>query len=141
MFGVPDLCDQIPNGTYNDLRNSIPGRLEVTPSIISTNYLCSVPHRKSIGNLIISILVADLVLLKTAWAVYTFIVGKIFLRGPTANYCPGCLSRSGPSAATRRYLAKLPSLDMATTKSSSTMYEPMQQGAMDSTENLVRRVE
>lgn len=55
------------------------GPLGVTPSTISAEYLCQVPKRKAIGNLIITIVVADLVLLQTVWQLYKLIVDTVFL--------------------------------------------------------------
>ena len=47
------------------------GPLEISPSIISSKYLCQVPKRKSPGTLIVSILIADLVLLQAAWKLFS----------------------------------------------------------------------
>ena len=80
------------DGTYDKLRDDLgSGQLQATPSTISTNYLCSVSKMKSRGNLFISILLADLVLLNTIWVLYSLIVQRFFVRSPTANYCEGCL--------------------------------------------------
>jgi hypothetical protein len=64
-------------------------------SIISTTYTCQVPVLKSGFNIFISILVADLVLLRGAWTLYNFIV-TYFLnsRHPDSNLCLGCLNRN-----------------------------------------------
>jgi hypothetical protein len=67
------------------------GPLRVTPSIITTKYLCQVPKRKPIGNIFISVLLADLVLLQAAWQLYTFGVGQFLQRThEISNYCEGC---------------------------------------------------
>lgn len=65
--------------------------LGVRPSVLATNYLCQVPRRKPWGSLIISILVADLVLLRALWTVVTF-VSTYFAkqRDPLANTCETC---------------------------------------------------
>jgi len=62
--------------------------LGVRPSVLATNYLCQVPRRKPWGSLIISILVADLVLLRALWTVVT-LVSTYFAkrRDPLANTC------------------------------------------------------
>ncbi len=93
IIGTPsELHGVVLDGTYEDLRDSIgSGPLKITPSVISTNYLCSVPKLKSTGNIFISILLADLVLLNAAWVVYCLIVERFFVRSPTAGYCEGCL--------------------------------------------------
>jgi hypothetical protein len=66
--------------------------LRVHPSIIATNYLCQIPQRKPWGSLITSVLVADLVFLRTLWAIVTFVASYFTKRhDPTANSCDTCL--------------------------------------------------
>jgi hypothetical protein len=66
--------------------------LGVSPSIIATNYLCQIPQRKPWGSLITSVLVADLVFLRTLWAIITFVASYFTKRhDPTANSCDTCL--------------------------------------------------
>ena len=69
------------------------GPLEVTPSVIVTRYLCQVPVQKPIGAIFISVLLADLVFLHTAWQVYKFGVNQ-FLKRSTKHsdysHCEGC---------------------------------------------------
>lgn len=63
----------------------------LTPSVISTSYQCQVPKLKSGGEILISILVADLVLLSAAWQVFTLAVKWLALnKRPEAHYCEGC---------------------------------------------------
>lgn len=69
------------------------GPLKVTPSVISTTYSCTLPTRKPVASLILSIFVADLVLLQLAWTVYTFIVGLCMRKRHRINYCEGCLKQ------------------------------------------------
>ncbi|KAJ3546309.1 hypothetical protein NM208_g2073 [Fusarium decemcellulare] len=57
------------NDSYSVLKKST-GPLRVTPSVISTAYICQVPRLKPAGNLIVAILVADLVLLQAVWQLY-----------------------------------------------------------------------
>lgn len=68
--------------------------LEVSPSVLATNYVCQVPKLKSAGTLIVSILVADLVLLQTIWYFYVLAVDYFFI-SKTANlrYCEGCAQK------------------------------------------------
>lgn len=67
-------------------------RLVVNPSILVTDYLCQVPQRKPWGSLITSILVADIVFLRTLWAIVTFIASHFAKRqSPLANSCESCL--------------------------------------------------
>ena len=71
-----------------------PGPVTLTPSVISTSYRCQLPKLKSVGEVFISILVADLVLLSAAWQLFTFFVGWLALdKRAKAHYCEGCLSK------------------------------------------------
>ena len=81
--------------SYHTLRNEgKTGPLEFKPSVISTKYLCQVPQLKSVSDIFISVLLADLVLLSAAWRLYTFLVEQVLLgKGPADNYCEGCLRR------------------------------------------------
>jgi hypothetical protein len=64
------------------------------PTIISTTYICQVPQLKSGFNIFISILVADLVLLRVAWTLYNFVVCYFLKdRHTDSNICLGCLER------------------------------------------------
>lgn len=56
--------------SYEDLKGST-GNIDITPAVISIEYLCQVPQRKPLGSLIISILVADLVFLQSLWKILT----------------------------------------------------------------------
>lgn len=146
MIGVPTLFEQIPDGTYDSLRAGIgAGPLEVTPSVISTNYLCSVPQMKSFGNLFISILLADLVFLNALWFIYCLVVDRFFVRSPSANYCEGCLNGHDdlhPLREIRKSNASsMPSLypQANEIETFSTGYEPLQLQRMGSQESLVDR--
>ncbi|KAG9743041.1 hypothetical protein KCU73_g8511, partial [Aureobasidium melanogenum] len=61
---------------------------------ISTTYMCRQPQLKPPFNIFISILVADLVFLRTAWSLYNFMVAYFLKsRHPDANICNECLAR------------------------------------------------
>ena len=76
---------------YDDLKD-MTGPLRTGPSYISTEYLCQVPQRKSTGNLIVSVMVADLVLLQALWQLYKLAVDFFCVRKkPEAQYCQGCI--------------------------------------------------
>ncbi|KAG9657672.1 hypothetical protein KCU95_g5580, partial [Aureobasidium melanogenum] len=63
-------------------------------AIISTTYLCRQPQLKPPFNIFISILVADLVFLRTAWSLYNLVVSHFLKsRHPEANICDECLAR------------------------------------------------
>ena len=73
---------------YKSIGTGIP---RVWPATIITQYLCQVPKLKSVGSMIVSIIVADLVFLQALWLIVTFLI-TFFLerRHPQANYCDGC---------------------------------------------------
>ena len=69
------------------------GPLGTTPSVLSTTYICETPQLKSGGNLVVSVLLADLVFLQALWKLFTLAVGGFALRKrPRAGYCEGCLA-------------------------------------------------
>ncbi|KAF2104861.1 hypothetical protein NA57DRAFT_51657 [Rhizodiscina lignyota] len=79
---------------YESLKDTT-GPLTVTPSVISTEYICQVPQRKSAGMLIVAIFIADLVFLQALWIVFRLVVDHFFLRRiPGAGYCEGCAPQS-----------------------------------------------
>lgn len=65
-----------------------------TTSVIAATYMCQDPVLKSWANVFVSILVADLVFLRTAWSLYNLIVSYFLKsRHPDANICDDCLAR------------------------------------------------
>jgi len=79
---------------YDTLKSET-GPLLITPSVIFSKYLCQVPQRKSVGNIFIAVLVADLVFLQALWQLLRLYTDCFLLRttrmGPEVNYCEGCL--------------------------------------------------
>jgi hypothetical protein len=71
--------------------SGIVGIPQAIPATISTQYLCQVPKLKAVGSLLVSLIVADFVLLQALWVIVTFLM-TFFLerRHPEANYCAGC---------------------------------------------------
>ncbi|THX69513.1 hypothetical protein D6D04_10260 [Aureobasidium pullulans] len=68
--------------------------LDFTNSVIVTTYQCQKPQLKSPANIFISTLIADLVLLRTAWFLYNLVVSYFLKsRHPDANICDDCLAR------------------------------------------------
>jgi len=53
-----------------DAERSTSGPLGVVPSVIRQQYYCQVPQLKSTGDLVLSIVIADLVLLQAAWQLF-----------------------------------------------------------------------
>jgi hypothetical protein len=49
------------------------GKPHITPSTIFTTYLCQTPERKLTTALIISVLLANLVLLRALWTIVTMV--------------------------------------------------------------------
>ncbi|KAJ9659312.1 hypothetical protein H2198_003188 [Neophaeococcomyces mojaviensis] len=67
--------------------------LGVRRSVIASSYLCQVPRQKSMGELIIAVLVADLVLLQALWNVTMIIAGWFVVsKDRKADWCKGCLT-------------------------------------------------
>jgi hypothetical protein len=63
----------------------------VNPAVIATQYFCQVPQLKSIGSLLIAIIVADLVFLQVLWKILNLAVAfGLTRRHPEAQYCDGC---------------------------------------------------
>ncbi|KAF2165005.1 hypothetical protein M409DRAFT_56344 [Zasmidium cellare ATCC 36951] len=68
--------------------------LRIDPSVLATEYLCQVPQLKPSGSLIIAVLIADIVLLKTIWQLYKLVVDWTLQRHhPDMKLCEGCLAR------------------------------------------------
>lgn len=86
-------ADPGPATNDYDALKSTTGQLGTTPSVISTEYICQVPQRKSTTNLLVSIIVADLVFVQTVWLLFKLAVDFFYLRkDPTSQYCQGCIS-------------------------------------------------
>ncbi|KAH8882282.1 hypothetical protein GQ53DRAFT_459974 [Thozetella sp. PMI_491] len=76
--------------------------LGITPSLIATSYLCQVPQRKPLGELILSLLIADLVFLRASWALFKLAVESFMMwRDPDVYSCKRCLERSKREARAR----------------------------------------
>lgn len=72
-------------GPYDDAQPKI------TPSVFSTTYICQVPRLKSTGTLIVSVLVADLVMLQTIWKIFVLAVDHfVASKEEESIYCEGC---------------------------------------------------
>jgi hypothetical protein len=64
---------ELSSSNSDDFTSSV-GNLSTSPSVIRTKYLCQVPKKKSPGSIIISILVADIVLMQALWKLFNFII-------------------------------------------------------------------
>lgn len=77
------------------------GPLEIRPSVFVRDYLCQIPQRKSVPNLIVSVLVADLAFLKAVWQLYKLGVNRLLkTRVTDSQWCEGC--RPSPEAVLLR---------------------------------------
>lgn len=76
---------------YDDTAKNGTGPLGTTPSVISMGYICQVPRLKSTGNLLVSILVADLVFLQAVWQLLKLGTDTyLFKSRPESNQCKAC---------------------------------------------------
>lgn len=81
--------------SYENLKNST-GPLQTLPAVISAKYLCQVPRRRAMGTLIMALILANLVLMRAAWAILTFFTSLYVARfDPTGKLLPKyCSNRS-----------------------------------------------
>ena len=94
-FGSAETYSDLGRTIYNPLRglDGQPSTLipVVFPAVILTQYTCQVPELKSIGSLLIAVVVADLVFVQTLWTVLNFVVTFVLTRRHRdAQYCEGC---------------------------------------------------
>ncbi|KAH7121657.1 heterokaryon incompatibility protein-domain-containing protein [Dactylonectria macrodidyma] len=100
-MGAPQRFTSIPppdeptkltllNETYHDF-TPIMGDLGCTNATIVSQYLCSVPQRKSTGTMLTAIVLANLVFLQAAWKILNLIAeGLLPSKDPRVNVCQGC---------------------------------------------------
>lgn len=66
-------------------------QVEIKPSVLLTTYICQVPRLKSTGTLIVSVLVADLVMLQSIWKVFVLVVDHFLAyKKEESIYCERC---------------------------------------------------
>jgi hypothetical protein len=66
-----------PAGDSYEALKAVTGKPKVVPSTIFTTYLCQTPERKLTTALIVSVLLANLVLLRALWSIMTFVAVHI----------------------------------------------------------------
>lgn len=67
------------------------GKLHTEPATIYTEYACSVLRPKSTWVVFWTVLVADIVVLRAAWAVLNWVTGRLVKKhDPEAMFCAGC---------------------------------------------------
>lgn len=75
---------------YATLRHST-GPLGVKPSVFVMDYICQLPKRKLLSNLIVSVFVADLVFLQATWQVCKLVVDYFFVKKiADGQWCERC---------------------------------------------------
>ena len=87
--GIPNM---LVHESYDSRQasSSATGNLGLSPSVVATKYLCQIPQRKPFGDIFVSVLLADLVFLQSAWKLYTLLVDKLLLqRHLDAMCCAG----------------------------------------------------
>lgn len=70
------------------------GPLGTKTASIYTQYSCSVPVKKSTATIILLLLVANYVVLQTAWAIMVFFRDLLVSKDPKAMYCEGCFKQN-----------------------------------------------
>jgi len=77
-----------------DALKAVTGEPKVMESTIFTTYLCQTPERKLTTALVISVLLANLVLLRALWSAVTLVATKIVdARDPKGKFLPPGISR------------------------------------------------
>ncbi|KAK8112527.1 hypothetical protein PG984_013053 [Apiospora sp. TS-2023a] len=88
---VPNAKPGPATQSYDQMKQFV-GPLGVHPSVISAQYICQVPRRRSAFNLTMALLTADLVFLQAAWTLYTLVASWWLRRkDPASDCCSGCL--------------------------------------------------
>lgn len=73
---------------HSYVRNETDVPVDITPAFISAKYLCQVPSLNSVGSVIMTILLANLVLMGTSWTFVNFCAASWVRRSdPFGNSC------------------------------------------------------
>lgn len=93
------LVKTIADATGND--TVTPSPILGSPDLVSNHarfemqYICSVPQKKDLGSLIISVVVANIVLLCVFWNIFNWVALRYLrTRDPTWDMCRGCVLHS-----------------------------------------------
>ncbi|KAH6886829.1 hypothetical protein B0T10DRAFT_442949 [Thelonectria olida] len=80
------------NESYTALR-SLTGKIGCKNATIVSQYICSVPQRKSTGTMLLAILIADLVFLQAAWKILNWVAeGMLPKDNAQVRMCEGCVA-------------------------------------------------
>lgn len=103
-FANPSATQYLQNTINNAAGDDVIGNLSIlgtsdlqgNPAQFSLQYICSVPRQKDTGSLIISVAVANIVLLSAFWKIFETIARRYLIaKDSTWNVCPGCLELGG----------------------------------------------
>ncbi|KKY32741.1 hypothetical protein UCDDA912_g07277 [Diaporthe ampelina] len=103
------LVDTINTATGNDTMT--PNTILGSPDLVGNHarfemqYICSVPRKKDTGSLIISVVVANIVLLCVFWNIFNWVALRYLRsRDPTWDMCRGCLVHNESSRTRNRVM-------------------------------------
>lgn len=103
------LVSTISSATGNDTMT--PSPILGSPDLVGNHarfemqYICSVPQKKDTGSLIISVVVANIVLLCVFWNIFNWVALRYLRsRDPNWDFCRGCLLHSESSRARSRVM-------------------------------------
>lgn len=103
------LVSTINSATGNDTMT--PSPILGSPNLVGNHarfemqYICSVPRKKDTGSLIISVVVANIVLLCVFWNIFNWVALRYLRsRDPNWDMCRGCLLRGESSRARSRVM-------------------------------------
>ncbi|KAF4812544.1 hypothetical protein CGCSCA5_v009119 [Colletotrichum siamense] len=82
------------NESYSTIQ-PLMGPLSCDKATIAAQYLCSVPKQKSVGVMLLAIIIADLVFLQAAWKLLQCFADLKMANRPQINFCIGCLDAQG----------------------------------------------
>lgn len=103
------LVSTISSATGNDTMT--PSPILGSPDLVGNHarfemqYICSVPQKKDTGSLIISVVVANIVLLCVFWNIFNWVALRYLRsRDPNWDFCRGCLLHSESSRGRSRVM-------------------------------------
>ncbi|KAK1841288.1 hypothetical protein CCHR01_16085 [Colletotrichum chrysophilum] len=85
------------NESYGTIQ-PLMGPLSCNKATIAAQYLCSVPKQKSVGVMLLAIILADLVFLQAAWKLLQWFADSRMANKPQMKFCEGCLEAQGGNA-------------------------------------------
>ncbi|EQB47315.1 hypothetical protein CGLO_13556 [Colletotrichum gloeosporioides Cg-14] len=100
MLPRPDADESLIRGTvplvesYSTIQ-PLMGPLSCEKATIAAQYLCSVPKQKSVGVMLLAIVLADLVFLQAAWKLLQWTADSRMANRPQMKFCEGCLDARG----------------------------------------------